>query len=76
MSKVDHFLFMSKTAVFMLYVGYCLFWERSQSEIDNAVKYFKEYGNIYNWEHSKEESVSKFLGIDTKTLNDGGFQFY
>ena len=28
-----------------------------------------------NWEHSKGESVSNFLGIDTKTLDDGEFQF-
>ena len=53
----------------------CLFWERSQSEIDNVMKSFKEYGPSYNWEHSKGESVSEFLGIDIKTLDNGGFQF-
>ena len=36
---------------------------------------FKEDGTIYNWEHSKGESVSEFLCIDIKTLDDGLFQF-
>ena len=39
------------------------------------MKYFKEYGPSYNWEHSKGE-VSEFLGIDIKTLDNGGFQFF
>ena len=39
------------------------------------MKSFKEDGHIYNWEHSKVESVSEFLGIDIKTLDNGGFQF-
>ena len=53
----------------------CLFWESSQSEIDNVMKSFKEGGTSYNWEHSKGESVSEFLGIDINTLDNGGFQF-
>ena len=53
----------------------CLFWERSQSEIDNVMKSFKEDSTSYNWEHSKGESVSDFLGIYIKKLDDGGFQF-
>ena len=60
----------------MLYGDYCLFWAHSQSNIDNIVKYFKEDGTSYNWEHSKGESVYEFLEIDIKTLDDGGFQFY
>ena len=56
-------------------MDYCLFWERSQSEIDNVMKSFKEDGPSYNWEHSKAESVTQFLGIDIKTFYDGGFQF-
>ena len=36
---------------------------------------FKEDGPSYNWEHSKVESVSEYLGIDIKTLDDGVFQF-
>ena len=39
------------------------------------MKSFKEDGPIYNWEHSKGESVSEFIGIDIKTLDNGGFQF-
>ena len=54
----------------------CLFWERSQSEIDNVMKSFKEDSTSYNWEHSKGESVSEFLGIYIKKLDDGGFQFF
>ena len=50
-----------------------LFWERSQSDIDNVMKYFKEDGPSYKWEHSKVESVSELLGIDIKTLDNGGF---
>ena len=59
----------------MVYVDYCLFWARSQSEIDNVMNSFKEDGPIYNWENPKGQSVSEFLGIDIKTLDDGGFQF-
>ena len=40
------------------------------------MKYFKEDGPSYNWECSKGESVSELFGIDIKTLDDGGFQFY
>ena len=39
------------------------------------MNYFKEGGPSYNWEHSKGESVSEFLGIDIKTLDNGGFKF-
>ena len=76
MSKVDPCLFMSKTVMCVVYVDDCLFWERSQYDIDNVVKSFKENGTSYNWEHSKGESVSEFLGIDIKTLDNGGFQFF
>ena len=62
MSKVDPFLFMSKTVICVVYVDYCLFWARSQSDIDNVMKYFKEDGPSYNGEHSKEESVSEEIG--------------
>ena len=37
--------------------------------------YFKEDGTSYSWELSKGESVSEFLSIDIKTLDDSGFQF-
>ena len=51
--NVDPFLFVSKTVICVVYVDDCLFWERSQSEIDNVIESFKEYGPSYNWEHSK-----------------------
>ena len=66
---------MSKTVICVVYVDDCLFWARSQSDIDNVMKSFKEDGTSYNWEHSKGESVSEFIGINIKTLDDGGFQF-
>ena len=65
MSKVDHSLFMSKTVIYVVYVDDCLLLACSQSDIDNVMKYFKEDGPSYNWEHSKGESVSEFLGIDS-----------
>ena len=40
------------------------------------MKSFKEDGPSYNWEHSKGESVLKFLCIDIKTLDNNGFQFF
>ena len=43
MSKVDTCLFMSKTVICVVYLDDCLFWARSQSDIDNVMKYFKEY---------------------------------
>ena len=58
MSKVDPCLFMSKTVICVVYVDDCLFWARSESEIDNVMKSFKEDVPSYNWEHSKGESVS------------------
>ena len=69
-------MFMSKTVICVVYVDDCLFWTRSQSDIDNAMKPFKEDGPSYNWEHSKVESLSEFLGLDIKTLDNGGFQFF
>ena len=74
-SKLDLCMFMSKTVICVVYVDDCLFWARSQSEIKNVMKSFKEVGSSYNWEHSKGESVYEFLGIDIKTLDNGGFQF-
>ena len=41
-SKVDPYLSMSNTVICVVYVDYCLLWERSQSDIDNVMKYFKE----------------------------------
>ena len=67
MIKVDTCLFMSKTVICVLYLDDCLFWARSQYDIDNLMKPFKEDGSSFNWEHSKGESVSEFLGIDIKT---------
>ena len=75
MIKVDPCLFMSKAVICVVYVDDCLFWARSQSEIDNVMKSSKEYGPSYSWEYSKGESVSEFLGIDIKTLDNGRFQF-
>ena len=66
---------MSKILISVVYLYDCLFCACSQYEVDNAMKYFKEDGTSYNWEHSKGESVSGFLGIDIKTLNDIGLQF-
>ena len=67
---------MSRTVTCVIYLDGCLFWEYSQSDIDKIMKYFKEDGPSYNWEHSKGASVSELLVIDIKTLDDGGFQFY
>ena len=39
------------------------------------MKSFKEDGPSYNWEHSKVESVSEFLGIAIKTLDMVDFSF-
>ena len=55
MSKVDPSLFMSKTVICVVYMNGCLFCRRSQYDIDNAMKSFKEYDPSYNWEHSKGE---------------------
>ena len=71
MSKVDTCLFMSKNLICVVYVDDCIFWARSKSDIDNVMKYFKEDLPSYNREHSKGDSVSEFLGIDIKTLDDG-----
>ena len=76
MIKVDLCLFISNTVICVVYVDNCLFWARSQSDIDNVTEYFKEDGPNYNWEHSNVESLSDFLGIDIKTFDDGGFKFY
>ena len=40
------------------------------------MKSFKEDVPSYNWENSKVESVSEFLGIGIKTLDYGGFHFF
>ena len=76
MSKVDTCLFMSKTVICVVNLDDCLFWALSQSDIDNVMNSFKEDGSSYNLEHSKGKQVSEFLGIDIKTLYNGGFQFF
>ena len=55
MSNADPCLFMSKTVICVVYVDDCIFWARSQYEINNAMKSFKDDGSSYNWEHSKGE---------------------
>ena len=40
MVKVDPCMFMSKTVICVVYVDDCLFWECSQSDIDNVMKSF------------------------------------
>ena len=40
MSKVDPYLFMSKTVICVIYVDDCIFWSRSQSESDDIMKSF------------------------------------
>ena len=72
---MDTCLFMYNTIICVVYVYDCLFWARSQSDIDNEMNYLKEGGPSYNWEHSRGESVSDFLGIYIKTLDYCGFQF-
>ena len=42
--KVDPLLFMSKAVICVVYVDNCIFWARSQYEIDNVMKYFKDDG--------------------------------
>ena len=56
-------MFMYKNVIYLVYVDDCLFWERSQSDIDKLMKYFKEDGPSYNWEHSNNDSVSELLRI-------------
>ena len=41
MIKVDPYLFMSNTVICVVYVDDCLFWVRSQYEINNLMKSFK-----------------------------------
>ena len=48
-SKVDPYVFISKTVICVVYVDDCLFWARSKSDIDNVMKSFKEDGPSYNW---------------------------
>ena len=74
--KMDPYLLMSKTLVCMVYVDDCLFWGRSQSDIDNVMSYFKYNRYSYNWGHSKLKPVSEFLSIGIKTLDDYRFQFF
>ena len=66
---------MSKTVICVVYVDDCLFWARSQSDIDNVMNSFKEYGPSYNWGHSGGESVPELLFIDIKTFYNDGFKF-
>ena len=75
LSKVDPFLFISKTVICVVYVDYFILWEYLQSDIGKVMNYFKGYGPSYNGEHSKGESVSEFLGIYIKMLDNGVFDF-
>ena len=76
MSKVDPCLYTYKTVICVVFMNDCLFWAHSKSDIDNVMKFFKEDGPSYNWEHSKGEPVPEFLGIDIRKFYDVVFQFY
>ena len=39
------------------------------------MNYLKEDGTSYNWGHTRGDSVSDLLVVDTKILDNGGFQF-
>ena len=52
-SKIDPYLFMYNTVIFMVYVDDFLFWARSQSEIDNVMNSFKDDDTSYNWQLSR-----------------------
>ena len=67
---------MYNTLICVVYVDDSFCWARSQSDIGNSMKYLKDYGTSYNWENSKGGSLSEFLAIDIKTLDDGGFLFF
>ena len=49
MSNVYSCMFMSNTVVYVVFVDDFLFVARSQSDIDNVMKYFNEDGPSYNW---------------------------
>ena len=57
-------------------MGDCPFWASSKYNICKVMKYLKGCGPSYNWEHSKGDLVSEFLGIDIKKLDNVGFQIY
>ena len=44
---------MSKTVICVVYMNDFIFWESPQFDIDNFMKYFKEDGPNYNWDHPK-----------------------
>ena len=73
MRKVDTCLFIPNTLICEAYLENFLFWEHFQYNIDKVLRYFREYGNNYNWEHPKGESVYEFLGLGIKTLDDDEF---
>ena len=50
-SKVGTCLFMYKTFMCVVYVDDCLFWARSQYDIDNVMKSFKDDVPTCNWDH-------------------------
>ena len=68
-SKVDPCLFMYKTVICMVYVDACIFWEHSQSDIDNVTKSFKEDGSscylsricFVNWVWQESDLFNLFL---------------
>ena len=76
MIKVNPCLFVANNVICVVYVDDCIFWEHSQSKIGKFVESFKEGGTSYYLGFSKGQPFSEFLGIDTKTSDDGGFQFY
>ena len=60
MRKVDPCLFMYKNVICVVYVDDCLFWPRSQSEIDNVMKYFNDDGPSYIGNTQKENQCLSY----------------
>ena len=48
----------------LVYVYDCCWFARDNNDINKVLDSFDSDGTIYNWEMSRQDSISEFLGID------------
>jgi len=63
-SEIDPCLFISKKVICLVYVDDCCWFARDNNDINEVLDSFDRDGTIYNWEMSRQDSISEFLGID------------
>ena len=70
-SRMDPCLYVSQHTLICLFVDDLAIASTHQKHIDKLIQSFKDDGNEYNWQLTREGSLTEFLGIDITKSPDG-----